>query len=66
MSPLTFREFDEEYVMILAFDEYHGTKFRKWTKYYDAAGRVDSPEDDYQNYLRWFALKDSPLMKALT
>ncbi len=52
-----------------SFNDVHGTNLT-WTKYFEEIGMTcEQARDDrvleYESYLRWVALRNSPLMKAL-
>lgn len=55
--------------IITEFNQIHDTSLN-WAKYYEELGLTrsdakENPELEYEHYLRWLLIKDSPLMKAL-
>lgn len=53
------------------FNKHHGTKLGNWDEYYHVIGfkniqEISSPEEEeYEKYLKWVEILNSPLYKAL-
>jgi hypothetical protein len=55
------------------FNDFHGTKFRDWHKFYEVVGidfdmfdPTDDRDEDYKIYCQWYEIINTPLMKALS